>query len=87
MTVIAFPNLAWECHGADLTADAFGPDRRYAGSYRLSPGDIHWQVDFLPPYVGAATEDCGFATTSDTARSIAEEHHRRNWLPSFPRLV
>jgi hypothetical protein len=77
-TITNFPvRLVWDHNPADLTADAFAPDGRYLGAYRITLIGCHWCVSYRGPHQGAPIEDCGFATTPDAAKMVADDHSRR----------
>jgi hypothetical protein len=69
--------LTWDTSAPDLLADAFAPDGRYLGSYRIMLIGCLWCVAYLPPFQGAAVEQCGSATTAEGAKAIADSHRRR----------
>jgi hypothetical protein len=72
-TIPLFPDrLTWDAQGADLIADAVDPV-----SCRIALIGCHWNVTHRGPAIGAAVEDCGFASTPDAAKTIANDHRRR----------
>jgi hypothetical protein len=77
-TILPYPDrLTWDTSAPDLLADAFAPDGRYVGSYRIMLIGCLWTVAYLPPHQGADVEQIGSATTPEGAKQIADSHRRR----------
>jgi hypothetical protein len=60
-----------------LIADAVDAVGGYVGAYRIALTGCLWNVTYRGPAIGAAVEDCGFASTPDAAKTIANDHRRR----------
>jgi hypothetical protein len=77
-TIHQFPDrLTWDHSATDLIADAFAGDGSYVGAYRIELIGCHWIVSYRGPHQGAAVEQCGFASTPEGAKTIANDHRRR----------